>query len=211
MDDRSALPGRGCLNGQRGQPRPVAGRDDDREPWSPVFVTARGTALQQPGLDPCAASCYKGFRQCEHLTNLVVRAVRKMDPLPPSRLPLRDSAAGPTTPTNTTAIRGRLQGFLGAKTKAVILNVAHVVAVPDTEHAESARWLMALSMESRLLRWIACSDFGSSKPRSRGPRIPPPPFGGRQWTTTGPPLVPFRRLHDAQGRSAGDFLTTVPR
>ena len=33
-------------------------------------------------------------------------------------------------------------------------------AVPDIEHAESARWLKALSMESRLLRWIACSKFG---------------------------------------------------
>ena len=61
---------------------------------------------------------------------------------------------------HTTAIRGLLQGFLGAKTKAVILGVAHGGAVPDTEHAESARWLRALSVESRLLRWIACSDFG---------------------------------------------------
>ena len=61
---------------------------------------------------------------------------------------------------HTTAIRGRLQGVLGAKTKAVIPGVANGGAAPDTEHAESARWLRALSMESRLLRWIACSDFG---------------------------------------------------
>ena len=57
---------------------------------------------------------------------------------------------------HTTAIRGRLHGFLGAQTKAVILGVAHGSALPGVEHAESARWLRALSMESR----IACFDFG---------------------------------------------------
>ena len=31
VDDRRALPGRGCRNGQHGRPLPVAGRDDDRE------------------------------------------------------------------------------------------------------------------------------------------------------------------------------------
>ena len=47
-----------------------------------------------------------------------------------------------------------------AKTKVVIPGVAHEGAVPDIEHAESARGLRALSTESRLLRWIACSNFG---------------------------------------------------
>ena len=32
VDDRRARPGRGCRNGQHGRPRPIAGRDDDREP-----------------------------------------------------------------------------------------------------------------------------------------------------------------------------------
>ena len=35
--------------------------------------------------------------------------------------------------------------------------------------------------------------------------------GGRAGKHLQPPLVPFRLLHGAQGRSAGDFLTTVPR
>ena len=47
-------------------------------------------------------------------------------------------------------------GFLGR----VIPGVAHWGAVPDVGYAESARWLRALSVESRLLRWIACSDLG---------------------------------------------------
>ena len=91
-------------------------------------------------------------------TNLAVQVARKMDL--PSWLPLRKLSSWSDYADHTTAIRGRLQGFLGAKTKAVILGVTHRGAVPDIEHAESARWLRALSMESRLLRWIACSDFG---------------------------------------------------
>ena len=98
------------------------------------------------------------------MTNLGVQDVRKMDL--PSWLPLRELSSWSDYADHTTAIRGRLQGFLGAKTKAVIPGVAHRGAVPDTEHADSVRWLSALSMESRLLRWIACSDFGSSSPRS---------------------------------------------
>ena len=86
----------------------------------------------------------------------MVKAVRKMD----LWLPLREVSSRSDYADHTTAIRGRLQGFLGAKTKGVIPGVAHRGAVPDIEHAESARWLRALSMESRLLRWIACSDFG---------------------------------------------------
>ena len=75
MDDRRARSSRGYRNGQHGRPRPVAGRDDDREPRalpvlgrlprSPVFVTARGTTLQQPGSGPCPASCFRGFRRGE--------------------------------------------------------------------------------------------------------------------------------------------------
>ena len=98
------------------------------------------------------------FDMVNAMTNLVVQAVRKMDL--PSWLPLRELSSWSNFADHTTAIRGRLQGFLGAKTKAVTLGVAHGGAVPDTEHAESARWLNALSVESRLLRWIACSDFG---------------------------------------------------
>ena len=79
---------------------------------------------------------------------------------PPSWLPSRKLSSWSDYADHTTAIRGRLQGFLGAKTKAVILGVAHGGAVSDVEHAESACWLRALSKESRLLRWIACFDVG---------------------------------------------------
>ena len=84
------------------------------------------------------------------MANLAVQAARKMDL--PFWLPLRELISWSDNADHTTAIRGRLQGFLGAKTKAVILGVAHGGAVPDTAHAESARWLNALSVESRLLR-----------------------------------------------------------
>ena len=92
------------------------------------------------------------------MTNLVVQAVRKIHLS--SWLSSRELSSWSDCADHTTAIRGRLQGFLGAKTKAVILGVARGGAVPDIQHAESARWLRALSMESRLLRWIACSDLG---------------------------------------------------
>ena len=56
-------------------------------------------------------------------TNLVVQAARKMDL--PSWLPLRELSSWSDYADHTTATRGRLQGFLGAKTKAVILGAAH--------------------------------------------------------------------------------------
>ena len=127
------------------------------------------------------------------MASLVVQAVRKVDL--PSWLLLREMSSWSGHAEHTTATRGRLQGFLGAKTKAVIPGAAHGSAVPDIEHAESARWL-------RLLRWTACSDFGlRGKPLRTGYSC--------AWIQ--PPLVPFRRLHGAQGHSAGDFLTAVPR
>ena len=157
----------------------------------------------------------------------MVKAVRKMDL--PSWLPLRELSSWSDYADHTTAIRGRLQGFLGAKTKGVIPGVAHRGAVPDIEHTESARWLRALSMESRLLRWIACSDFGLLHDRFIEARKSWPENstfahrwqtikdrvtlmrgGGRVGKHLQPLLVPFRRLHGAQGRSAGDFLTAVP-
>ena len=92
------------------------------------------------------------------MTNLVVQAVRKMDFS--SWLPSRELSSWSDYADRTAAIRGRLQGFLGAKTMAVFPGVAHGGAVPNIEHAESARWLRAFSLESRLLWWIACSDFG---------------------------------------------------
>ena len=62
------------------------------------------------------------------MANLVVQAVRQMDL--PSWLPLRDLSSWSDCADHTAAIRRRLQGFLGAKTKAVILGVAHGVPSP---------------------------------------------------------------------------------
>ena len=138
---------------------------------SPVCVTARGTALQQPGSGP---SCYGRFRQ------------RRDKSRGAGRLPLRELSSWSDHADHTAAILGRLQGFLGAKTKAVILGVAHGGALPDVEDAESARWLKALSMESRLLRWIACSDFGLLHDRFIETKKPWPANStfARWWQTT---------------------------
>ena len=84
----------------------------------------------------CAASCHRGFRH-EH----------RDESRGAGRAQERELSSWTDHADHTTATRGRLQGFLGAKTKAVILGVAHGGAVPDTEHAESARWLGALSVE----------------------------------------------------------------
>ena len=62
------------------------------------------------------------------VTNLVVQAVRKLDLS--SWLPLRELGSRTDNADHTTATRGRLQGFLGAKTKAVILGVTHGVPSP---------------------------------------------------------------------------------
>ena len=104
---------------------------------------------------------------------------------------------------------------LGAKTKAVILGVAHGCADLDIGHAESACWLRALSMDSRLLRWIACSNSGLphdrligaldrefhlrrfvADHRGQGTLVR---GGGHADKHLEPPLLPFRRLHGAQG------------
>ena len=164
----------------------------------------------------------KDFDMVNATTNLVVQAVRKMDLR--SCLPLRELSSWSDDADHTTAIRGRLQGFLVAKTKAVILGVCHGGAVPDIEHAESAHWLRALSVESRLLRWTACSDFGLLHDRFIEAKKPWPENstfahwwqtivrgGGLAGKHLQPPLVPFRRLRGAQGRSADDFLAAIPR
>ena len=156
------------------------------------------------------------FDLANAMTNFVVQAVRKMDLSP--WLPLRELSSWSDYADHTSAIRGRLQGFLSAKTKAVIHGVAHGGAVPGVEHAESARWFRALSTESNLLRWIACSDFHLLHDRFIDAKKPLPK-GGRPLRTgysradehLQPLLVPFRRHHGAQEPSARDFLTADPR
>ena len=109
------------------------------------------------------------FDMVNAMTNLVVQVVRKMDL--PSWLPSCALSSWSDHADHTKAIRGRLQGFPGAKTKAVIPGVAHGGGVPD--------------IDGRLEQALSCEGFCC--------------------------VVPFRRLHGAQGRSAGDFLTAVPR
>ena len=147
------------------------------------------------------------FDTVNAMTNLVVQDVRKMDL--PSWLPLRELSSWFDDADHTTAIRGRLQDFLGAKTKAVILGVAHGGAVPDIEHAESASWLRAFvkGVKAAALDCVLLHDrFIESK------KLPEKSTFAIWWQTierqvalvrggVQPPLVPFRRLHGAQGRS----------
>ena len=72
------------------------------------------------------------FDMVDAMTNPVVQAVRKTEL--PSWLPLRELSSWSDHANHTNAIRGRLQGFLDAKTMAVILGVAHGGAVPDTRN-----------------------------------------------------------------------------
>ena len=56
-------------------------------------------------------------------------------------------------------MREKMQAQIGVSAKRVILPVAHAGAIPEVDDVETTRWLKGLSMESRLLRWVACSDF----------------------------------------------------
>ena len=121
---------------------------------SPLGAQRCSNLVRAQVLPPSA----EDFDVVNAMTNLVVQAVRQMGL--PSWLPLRELSSWSDHADRTAAIRGRLQGFLSRRRRRVILGVSHWGAVPNIEHAESARWLRALSVESRLSRWIACSDFG---------------------------------------------------
>ena len=229
VGDRRARPGRGCRNGEHVRPRcRRAGRRSRTScvtriwsPRSPVFVTAQGRALQQPGSGPCAPSCHRGIRHGERHDESHCAGVRKMDL--PSWLPLRELSSWTDHADHTTAIRGLLQGFLreddgghpwrrprGCRPRHWTHRIR--VLVEGVVHG-----VKAVATDCVLRFW------SPSRPvhRGLGPRILPPPIGGRPLKTVyscawrrsrgQAPLVPFRRLHGAQGRSAGDFLTAVPR
>ena len=121
VDGRHARPGRGCRNGQHGDLVLSQGGTRSRTSCvtsfrsaTSVFVTYGGTALQQPGSAHALPPATEDFDMVNAMTNLVVQAVRKMDRS--SWLPLRGSDYA---------------DHLGAKTKAVILGVAHGGAVLD--------------------------------------------------------------------------------
>ena len=52
-----------------------------------------------------------------------------------------------------------MQTHLGPNAKKVLLSVAHGGSAPEVGDADAALWLKGYSTESRLLRWVACSDF----------------------------------------------------
>ena len=84
------------------------------------------------------------------MTNLVVQALRKMDL--PSWLPLRELSSWSDNADHH-GDPWTVGGFPGCEDeRGHPGRVAHGGAVPDTEHAESARLLNALSVESRVLR-----------------------------------------------------------
>ena len=96
-------------------------------------------------------------------------------------------------------------------------------AVPDIEHAESARWLRALSRESRLLRWIACSNFGLFYDQFTETKKPWPEnstFACWWQTIEDRVLLCVEEVARASTSShlschfdgsAGDYLTAIPR
>ena len=127
---------------------------------SPLGVQRCSNLVRAQVLPPAT----EDFDLVNAMTNLVVQAMRKMDL--PSWLPLRELSSWSNNADHTMAIHGRLEVFLGAKTKAVILGVAHGGAVPDTEHAESASLVEGVAHRV-LLCWIALF-WSPSRPVHRG-------------------------------------------
>ena len=146
---------------------------------SPLGAQRCSNLVRARVLPPAA----EDFDMVNAMTNLVVQAVRKMDFS--SWLPLRELSSWSDYADHTMAIRGRLQGFLGAKTKAVILGVAHGGAVPDIEHAESARWLRAFVHGVKAVALDCVLRFWSpSRPVHRGQGALAREFHLRPWWQT---------------------------
>ena len=79
---------------------------------------------------------------------------------------------------HTAGMREQMQAQIGVMAKRVILSVPHGSAIPEVDDVETTLWLKGLSVESRLLRWAACSDFvdlpkSSSMRTETGRKIPP--------------------------------------
>ena len=74
-------------------------------------------------------------------------------------LPLKGLSNWSDYAYHTAQLDEKKQADLGVGAKRVILSVAHGSAVPEVDDADSLQWLHGLSMESRLPRWIASSDF----------------------------------------------------
>ena len=94
------------------------------------------------------------FDMVNAMTNLVVQAMSRMDL--PQWLPIRSLPHWRHHADNTAAVHAQMQ----THAKKGLLSVAHGGSVPEVGDADAALWLKGFSTESRLLRWVACSDFG---------------------------------------------------
>ena len=134
--------------------------------YSSPLVAQRCSNLVRAHVLPPATG---DFDLVNAVTNPVVQAVRKL--YLPFWLPLRELGSWSDYADQHHGDSWTVAGFPAREDEGRHPRRRPRGAVPDIEHAESARWLRALSTESRLLRWIACSDFGSSRPRSPDPKI----------------------------------------
>ena len=114
------------------------------------------------------------------------------------------------------------------KAKAIILGVAHGSAMLDVGDEDTGLWLKVLSMGSRLLRWVACSDLHLLHNKFiEAKKLWPENSTLACWWQTiddrvllcgggsgvdehvHAPVVALRRVHGAQGRAAGDLHPEV--
>ena len=121
------------------------------------------------------------FDMVNAMTNLVVQAMNKLEL--PTWLPMRELRHWRHYAEHTAGMREQMQAQIGVSAKRVILSVAHGSAIPEVDDVERTRWLNGLSVESRLLRWVAFSTCtnSSSMRTEAGRKIPPLPIGGRPW------------------------------
>ena len=97
------------------------------------------------------------FDMVNAMTNLVVQAIHKLEL--PQWLPMRGLGHWRDYSEHTSGLREQTQANFGPSAKRVILSVAHGCTVPEVDDVDTTRWPKVLSVESRLLRWVACSRF----------------------------------------------------
>ena len=122
--------------------------------YSTAIGVQRCSNLMRANILPAGT---QDFDMVNAMTNLVIQAMSRMDL--PHWLPMRSLPHWRHYADNTTAVRAQMQTHLCANAKKVLLSVAHGGGVPEVGDADAALWLKGFSTESRLLRWVACSDF----------------------------------------------------
>ena len=147
--------------------------------YSTAIGVQRCSNLMRANILPAGT---QDFDMVNAMTNLVVQAMSRMD------LPMRSLPHWRHYADNTAAVRARMQTHLGPNSKKVLLSVAHGGSVPEVGDADAALWLKGFSMESRLLRWVACSDFVDlhrqfTEEDRNLPENSTFAYGGRRWRT----------------------------